>query len=73
MCLAPWGSLECGGRQERSIVAPALSSCRPGLRPACSDVVLGARLSAVTLLSEQIEKLMFELSVWRASPELMVR
>ncbi|GAB4814757.1 hypothetical protein N2152v2_001803 [Parachlorella kessleri] len=34
------------------------------------EVVLGARLSAVTLLGEQIEKLMFELSVWRTSPEL---
>lgn len=37
------------------------------------DVVIGARLSAVTLLTEQIEKLMFELSVWRASPELHAR
>jgi phosphoenolpyruvate carboxylase len=34
------------------------------------DVVIGARLSAVQMLTEQIEKLMFELSVWRASPEL---
>lgn len=37
------------------------------------DVVIGARLSAATLLTEQIEKLMFELSVWRASPELHAR
>lgn len=37
------------------------------------DVVIGARLSAVTLLTEQIERLMFELSVWRASPELHAR
>ena len=37
------------------------------------DVVIGARLSAVTLLTEQIERLMFELSMWRASPELHQR
>lgn len=37
------------------------------------DVVIGARLSACTLLLEQIERLMFDLSVWRASPELMKR
>lgn len=37
------------------------------------DVVIGARLSAVTLLTEQIERLMFELSVWRATPELHAR
>jgi hypothetical protein len=29
--------------------------------------------SAVTLLTEQVEKLMFELSMWRASPELKAR
>ncbi len=34
------------------------------------DVVIGARLSATNLLIDQIETLMFELSVWRASPEL---
>lgn len=28
--------------------------------------------SAVTLMTEQVEKLMFELSMWRASPELKV-
>lgn len=37
------------------------------------DVVIGARLSAVTLIAEQVEKLMFELSMWRASPELKER
>jgi phosphoenolpyruvate carboxylase len=37
------------------------------------DVVIGARLSAATLLMEQVERLMFELSVWRASPELEAR
>ncbi|KAL4538926.1 hypothetical protein Ndes2526B_g02798 [Nannochloris sp. 'desiccata'] len=37
------------------------------------DVVIGARLSAVALLTEQIERLMFELSVWRAAPELHAR
>lgn len=37
------------------------------------DVVIGARLSAATLLMEQIERLMFELSIWRASPELHAR
>lgn len=46
-----------------------------GLPPAapCSDVVLGTRLSAVALLIDQVERLMFDLSIWRASPELMVR
>ena len=34
------------------------------------DVVIGARLSATDLLIKQVETLMFELSVWRASPEL---
>ena len=34
------------------------------------NVVIGARLSAVELLIKNVEKLMFELSVWRASPEL---
>jgi len=34
------------------------------------DVVIGARLSACNLLLEQIERLIFELSLWRASPEL---
>ena len=28
--------------------------------------------SAVTLMTEQVEKLMYELSMWRASPELKV-
>jgi phosphoenolpyruvate carboxylase len=37
------------------------------------DVVIGARLSAAALLTEQIERLMFELSVWRAAPELHAR
>jgi phosphoenolpyruvate carboxylase len=37
------------------------------------DVVIGARLSAVTLMTEQVEKLMYELSMWRASPELKAR
>jgi phosphoenolpyruvate carboxylase len=37
------------------------------------DVVIGARLSAAALLTEQIERLMFELSVWRAAPELHTR
>jgi len=34
------------------------------------DVVIGARLSAAELLTKNVETLMFELSVWRASPEL---
>lgn len=37
------------------------------------DVVLGARLLAVTLLEERIEQLSTELSLWRASPELLER
>jgi phosphoenolpyruvate carboxylase len=37
------------------------------------DVVIGARLSAAALLLEEVEKLMFDLSVWRASPELHAR
>ncbi|KAL4856631.1 Phosphoenolpyruvate carboxylase 1 [Chlorella vulgaris] len=37
------------------------------------DVVIGARLSAATLLTEQVEKLMYELSMWRATPELKAR
>jgi phosphoenolpyruvate carboxylase len=37
------------------------------------DVVIGARLSALTLLTEQIEKMMFDVSVWRAAPELQAR
>lgn len=35
------------------------------------DVVIGARLSAINLLGEQIERLMFDVSVWRASPALI--
>ena len=31
-----------------------------------------ARRSAVTLMTEQVEKLMYELSMWRASPDLKV-
>ncbi|KAL4423808.1 hypothetical protein ABPG75_001109 [Micractinium tetrahymenae] len=34
------------------------------------DVVIGARLSATSLLTDQVEKLMYELSMWRATPEL---
>lgn len=34
------------------------------------DVVLGARLSAVELLTAQVARLVYELSVWRASDEL---
>ncbi|KAL6776785.1 PEPCL1 [Auxenochlorella protothecoides x Auxenochlorella symbiontica] len=34
------------------------------------DVVLGARLSATMLLQSQISRLVYELSVWRASDEL---
>ena len=37
------------------------------------DVVIGARLSAVTLLTEQIERLMYELSAWRATPDVHER
>lgn len=37
------------------------------------SVVIGARLSATTLLTEQVERLMFELSEWRASPELIAK
>ena len=37
------------------------------------DVVIGARLSACNELLKQIERLAFELSVWRASPELKKR
>jgi hypothetical protein len=31
------------------------------------------RYSAATLLTEQVEKLMYELSMWRATPELKAR
>ena len=37
------------------------------------DVVITARLSAVNLFFSAIEKLMFELSIWRSNGELMVR
>lgn len=37
------------------------------------DVVIGARISATDLLMNQIETLMFELSVWRASSELKAK
>lgn len=37
------------------------------------DVVITARLSAVNLFFSAIEKLMFELSIWRCNKELSVR
>ncbi len=36
------------------------------------DVVISARLVAVNLYYTQVEKCMYELSVWRCSPELKV-
>lgn len=36
------------------------------------DVVITARLSAVNLYFSTIEKLLFELSIWRSNKELMV-
>ena len=36
------------------------------------DVVISARLSAINLHFEAIEKLMFELSIWRCNKETMV-
>lgn len=37
------------------------------------EVVITARLSAVDLYFQQIEQLMFDLSVWRCNSELQVR
>ena len=37
------------------------------------DVVITARLSAVNVFFDAIEKLMFELSIWRCSPEMQAR
>jgi phosphoenolpyruvate carboxylase len=37
------------------------------------DVVITARLTAVNLYFERVEKLMFELSIWRCTPEIKVR
>lgn len=34
------------------------------------DVVITARLSAVNVFFDAIEKLMFELSIWRCTPEM---
>ena len=48
-------------------VAGQPPSCRPNLRHPTPTPC-----SATTLLIEQVERLMFELSEWRASPELMV-
>ena len=37
------------------------------------DVVITARLSAVNVFFDAIEKLMFELSIWRCTPEMQAR
>jgi len=37
------------------------------------DVVVTARLSAVNVFFDAIEKLMFELSIWRCTPEMQAR
>ena len=37
------------------------------------DVVITSRLAATNLYFEAVEKLMYELSVWRCSDELKVR
>ena len=37
------------------------------------DVVINARLAAVNAFFTAIEELMFELSIWRCSPEMQVR
>ena len=37
------------------------------------EVVITARLSAVNLYSQQIEQLMFDLSVWRCNSEVQVQ
>ena len=36
-------------------------------------MVITARLSAVNVFFDAIEKLMFELSIWRCSPEMQAR
>ena len=65
------------GQQLRSVVGRRMGGDRDGnpyVTPSTTrDVVITARLAATNLYFKAVEKLMYELSVWRSSDEARVR